>query len=211
MVLYRTVIQPLDPSVVTSIDALTFWIDTNSLSSFPNLLHVWNIICSLGFDVTDLHSFEEEFFKSHICVSPKDFQLGIETIRLYRHSWRDRSTESQGVWTIPSEVKVRIDQVSDIMKARKRDFGDQYSSICKARKRISLIRHQLRVVTSLAEQGVLEWAQLSSIKLKASQLSLGLDPEKMPKDISFVRNKLNHQLSLAESEILALSNEASSS
>ena len=53
------------------------------------------------------------------------------------------------------------------------------------------MRLQLRVVTSLLEQGVAEWSELSTVKLKASQLSLGLNPEKLPKNISFVKTSLN--------------------
>ena len=136
MVFHRTVIQPLDLSLLSMTDTSTFWIDSNSFAQFPNLHHFWNIMCCLGFDATDSHSFEEETFKSHICVLPEDFQLGVEVIRLYRHSWRDRSTDNQGVGTIPSEVKTRIDQVSDIIQARKKDFGDHYLDICKARKKL---------------------------------------------------------------------------
>ncbi len=142
---------------------------------------------------------------------PEDFQLGVEVIRLYRHSWRDRSTDHQGVWTILSEVKTRTDHVSDIIQARKRDFGDHYLDICKVRKGISLVSLQLRVVSSLLEQGVKEWSQLSVVKLKASQLALGLNPEKLPKNVSFVKKRLDYQLSSLENEVLSLSRSSSTS
>ncbi len=153
---HRTDIQPLDHSFSTSVETLTI---SGSLAPFPNLHHVSNTICCLGFDVTDSHLFGEETFKPHICVSPEDFQLGVDDIRLYRHSWRHRSTDGQNVWTIPTEVKIRIEQVSDIVQARRRDFGDPYLDICKTRKKISLARQQLRVVSSLSEQGVAEWSE----------------------------------------------------
>ena len=207
MMFYRTVVQTLDSSLLSSIDALTFWIDSNSLAQFPKLHHLWNIMCCLGFD--DSQSFEEDFkshicvlpeddsqsfeedFKSHICVLPEDFQLDVEVIRLYRHSWRDRPTDNQGVWTIPAEVKTRLNQVSDISQARKRDFGSHYLELCRAKKKISLVRHQLRVVSSLLERDVAEWSQLSAVKLKASQLSLGLNPEELPKTILLLKTDLN--------------------
>ena len=103
-------------------------------------------------------------------------------------------------------MKIRFDQVSDIMQVRRRDFGNSYSEICKIRKKISLAHHQLRVISSLLEQGVVEWSHLSTVKLKASQFSLGLNPEKMPKNLSVVENKLKHQLSNFENEALSLSN-----
>ncbi len=69
---HRDVITPLDLAAISDSDALTFWIDSGSLSSFLNLHHLWIVICCLGSDVTDSHSFEEESFKSHICVSIED-------------------------------------------------------------------------------------------------------------------------------------------
>ncbi len=151
---YRDVITPLDLTILSDSDILTYWIDSGSLAAFPNLHHLWIVICCLSFDVTDSHSFEEESFKPQVCVTIEDFQMGVEIVRLYHHSWRDRSMDSQGVWTIPPEVKLRIDQVSDIVQARKRDFSDRYSRIQSFRKRMNLVRLQLGVISSLSAQGV---------------------------------------------------------
>ena len=76
---------------------------------------------------------------------------------------------------------------------------------------MNLVRLQLGVVSSLSAQGITEWSQLSTVKLKASQLSLDLNPAKMPKSLEFVKNRLIHQLSALESEVLLLSGSSSSS
>ena len=61
---------------------------------------------------------------TYAVMSVEDFQMGVEVVRLYHHSWRDRSVDKQGVWAITTAVKLGIDQVTDIVRAHRRDFGN---------------------------------------------------------------------------------------
>ncbi len=60
-------------------NTLTFWLDSGCLTDFPSYQIIWDVLCSMGADITESHHFENEYFDFNICVSPSEFQWGVET------------------------------------------------------------------------------------------------------------------------------------
>ncbi len=95
---------------------LSFWLDSECFSSSPSFRCMWNILCSLGADVTESHHFEEEKFKFSVSVLPSEFQWGVELVRLHQPSWQD--DQERGVWKLPSGIEDHLSNVSRRVRER---------------------------------------------------------------------------------------------
>ncbi len=68
---------------------LSFWLESSCSSSSPSYRCIWNVLCSLGTDVTESHHYEDEKSDFSVSVLPAEFQWGIELVRLHQPSWQD--------------------------------------------------------------------------------------------------------------------------
>ena len=94
----------------------SFWLESPCLSSSPSFRCIWNVLFSLGADVTESHHFEEEKFDFHVSVLPSEFQWGVELVRLYQPSWQDEL--NRGTWKLPAGIEDHLSGVSRRVRER---------------------------------------------------------------------------------------------
>ena len=88
------------------------------------------------------------------------------------------------MWSIPAQVERHLRQTSAKVAEWKALYGSDFSGVVKKVFSRELARYQLIAVNHLLEQGVENFKDLSSRKLTALQLTLGLLEKKLPKTLA---------------------------
>ena len=112
----RNVVDSVAQQFAHDSSILSFWLESPCLSSSPSFRCIWNVLCSLGADVTASHHFEEEKFDFHVSVLPSEFQWGVELVRLYQPSWQDEL--NRGTWKLPAGIEDHLSGVSRRVRER---------------------------------------------------------------------------------------------
>ena len=159
-------------------NTLTFWLDSGCLTDFPSYRIMWDVLCSMGADITESHHFENEYFDFDVCVSPSKFQWGVEIVRLFQPSWQD--DKNRGVWVLPTKVEEHLHRTGSKVAERHLLYGENFNSIREKVFERELATYQLKAVERLIEQGINSFKDLSPRKLRAIQLTLGLTEKKLP-------------------------------
>ncbi len=195
----RSVVEAVAQQFTPNSSILSFWLETSCLSLAPSYRCIWNVLCSLGADVTESHHFEEEKFDFPVPVLPAEFQWGVELVRLHQPSWQDNSNRE--VWKLPDGVEAHLSKVSQRVKERRDLYGSDPARVLLSLLYRDLLQLQLHAIDDLMSQGIKEFKSLSPRKLRAIQLALSLPSSKLPKTLEIARNKLESTLSTLLAEL----------
>ena len=76
---------------------LSFWLDSGCLVDYPSYRIMWDVLCSLGADITESHHFENDSFCFDVPVTAAEFQWGVEIVRLFQPQWQDDQNRGLGM------------------------------------------------------------------------------------------------------------------
>ena len=99
----RGVVNAVSIHPIQSVKILSFWLVSGCLKDFASFRYIWDVLCSLGADITESHHFESERFDFDVPISPAEFQWRVELVRLFQPSWQD--DRRRGMWTLTSSVE----------------------------------------------------------------------------------------------------------
>ena len=189
----RRVVDAVSVHPIQSIIILSFWLESGCLKDFVSFRYIWDVICSLGADITESHHFENERFDFDVPISPAEFQWGVELVWLFQPSWQD--DHRRGMWSLPSSVEETLRNAPALLSDRQKIYGTNFISISRSVFILDLAKYQLVAINHLMDQGILDYKSLSPRKLKAIQLALGLSSKKLPKTLAISKNRLEVKLS----------------
>ena len=195
----QNVVEAVAQQFAPNSSVFCFWLETSCLSLAPSYSCIWNVLCSLGADVTESHHFEEEKFDFPVSVLPAEFQWGVELVRRHQPSWQDNS--NRGVWKWPNGVEAHLLGVSQRVKEWRDLYGSDPARVLLSLLHRDLLQLQLRAIDDLISQGIKDFKSLSPRKLRAIQLALSLPSSKLPKTLEIAKNKLESTLSTLLAEL----------